>query len=95
MNNIPILKIRNENHEWCSIPAIIGQSAYQIALKNGFKGTEQEWLLSLSPYIGENGNWYINDIDTGVIATPELEDYYSKEDLISLTPDEILNICKD
>ena len=22
-----------------------------------------------SPYIGENGNWYINDVDTGVPAT--------------------------
>ena len=49
--------------------------------------------MSLSPYIGENGHWYINDIDTGVNATPDIENYYSKDDLISLTPDEILNIC--
>jgi hypothetical protein len=29
-----------------------GASAYEIALKNGFQGTEQEWLESLH---GENG----------------------------------------
>lgn len=36
-----------------------GESAYQIAVKNGFKGTEEEWLASLNgkPGIpGEKGN---------------------------------------
>lgn len=27
---------------------IVGDSAYEIAVKNGFKGTEEEWLLTLS-----------------------------------------------
>ena len=48
-----------------------GKSAYEIAVDNGFQGTEQEWLESLkgqTPYIGENGNWIIGDIDTGVPA---------------------------
>ena len=27
--------------------ALIGKSAYQIAVENGFKGSEKDWLLSL------------------------------------------------
>lgn len=51
-----------------------GKSAYQIALDNGFSGTEYEWLESLqgpagsdgiTPAIGENGNWYLGTTDTG------------------------------
>ena len=79
-----------------------GKSAYEIALDNGFEGTEQEWLKSLqgeTPYIGENGNWFVGTLDTGVSAAPKVEDinlenYYSKEDLIALSKEEILKICK-
>lgn len=79
-----------------------GKSAYEIAIDNGFEGTEQEWLRSLqgeTPYIGENGNWFVGTLDTGVSATPKVEDidlekYYSKEDLIALSKEEILEICK-
>lgn len=79
-----------------------GKSAYEIALDNGFEGTEQEWLKSLqgeTPYIGENGNWFVGTLDTNVSAIPKLEDtvldqYYSKEDLIALSKEEILEICK-
>lgn len=56
-----------------------GKSAYEIAVDNGFEGTEQEWLESLkgqSPKapeikIGENGNWFIDGVDTGVKARGE------------------------
>ena len=60
-----------------------GKSAYEVAVENGFSGTETEWLASLkgatgaagtdgkdgtdgkTPYIGDNGNWYIGADDTG------------------------------
>ena len=60
-----------------------GKSAYEVAVENGFSGTETEWLASLkgepgaagasgkdgengkTPYIGDNGNWYIGTDDTG------------------------------
>ena len=79
-----------------------GKSAYQIALDIGFLGTEQEWLLSLqgqSPYIGENGNWFVGTLDTGVSAIPKVEDlelegFYNEKNLIALSHEEILNICK-
>ena len=32
-----------------------GLSAYEIAVKNGFEGTEEEWLLSLKGDTGKNG----------------------------------------
>lgn len=49
-----------------------GKSAYEIAVEYGFEGTEQEWLDSLtgaSPYIGDNGNWFIDGVDTQVSAS--------------------------
>lgn len=63
-----------------------GESAYDIAVRNGFSGTEAEWLASLKGAagkdgnildaapdvtIGQNGNWYINGIDTGSPARGE------------------------
>ena len=57
---------------------IYGKSAYEIAVENGFTGTEEEWLNGMkgadgqdgeTPYIGENGNWYCNGQDTGKKAT--------------------------
>lgn len=77
--------------------ALQGQSAYDIAIKNGFKGSEQEWLKSLegvTPHIGENGNWFIDDQDTGVLAAPNLNGYFSEANLTALTKEEILEICK-
>ena len=38
-----------------------GQSAYQIAVKNGYQGTEEEWLLSFTR--GEDGYTPIRGID--------------------------------
>ena len=76
---------------------INGKSAYEIAVENGFLGSEIEWLESLkgqSPRIGENGNWFIGEVDTGVLATPDLEKYYSEVNLIALSTEEILEICK-
>ena len=79
-------------------------SAYDIAVKHGFEGTEEEWLASLqgpegaagkdgqdgvdgtngvdgksgacgqdglTPYIGDNGNWFIGTEDTEVPAEHE------------------------
>lgn len=72
-----------------------GKSAYEIAVDQGFEGTEQEWLKSLqgqSPYIGDNGNWFVGTLDTGVSA--DLSKYYSKTELVALTQEEILDICK-
>lgn len=51
-----------------------GKSAYEIAKDNGFSGTETEWLESLkgqagqTPHIGENGNWFIGNVDTGITS---------------------------
>ena len=72
--------------------ALYGKSAYDLAVKDGFEGSEEEWLASLkgeqgiqgvqgepgndgedgedglTPYIGDNNNWWIGGIDTGVLA---------------------------
>lgn len=56
-----------------------GKSAYEIAVDNGFSGSESEWIASLAgvpgktPYIGSNGNWFIDGVDTGVSATPSMD----------------------
>lgn len=77
--------------------SLAGKSAYEIAIEHGFAGSEIEWLESLNgitPHIGANGHWFLGEIDTGVIAEPDLSNYYSLENLIALTAEEILNICK-
>ena len=77
--------------------ALKGDSAYELAIKNGFQGTEKEWLESLegtAPHIGENGNWFLGDKDMGVIAAPDLGGYFSEANLIALSKEEILEICK-
>ena len=38
-----------------SLTAVDGKSAYQIALDNGFEGTEEEWLESLNGLDGKDG----------------------------------------
>lgn len=79
------------------VGALQGQSAYDIAIKNGFEGSEQEWLKSLegvTPHIGENGNWFLGDQDTGILATPDLKSYFSEANLTALSKKEILEICK-
>ena len=56
-----------------------GKSAYQIAVDNGFEGSEEEWLFSLqgedgadgtnglTPHI-QDGYWYIGQTNTNVKA---------------------------
>lgn len=47
-----------------------GMSAYELAVRNGFEGSLEEWFASLkgdpgiTPHIGENGNWWLGDVDT-------------------------------
>lgn len=77
---------------------VTGKSAYDIAVENGFSGTEKEWLESLkgeTPIIGENGHWIIAGVDTGILAAPDLDGYYSEANLEALTTEEILEICKN
>lgn len=56
-----------------------GKSAYEVAKKHGFSGTETEWLESLrgqagqTPHIGANGNWFIGETDTGISSKPVLD----------------------
>ena len=50
-----VLNIRDGDGKFIAIPMLKGdngKSAYQIALDNGFEGTEAEWLESLR---GKNG----------------------------------------
>lgn len=46
-----------------------GLSAYEIYKKEGGQLSEDEWLKSLNgltPTIGENGNWFLGTVDTGL-----------------------------
>lgn len=58
-----ILKIRTSpDSPWIEIPAIqgpAGKSAYQIAVDNGFTGTEEQWLASLK---GADGTMTFEDL---------------------------------
>ena len=64
----------------CAEPGMDGQnglSAYELAVQNGFEGSESEWLASLKGKDGkagegptiENGYWIVDGVGTGVKAT--------------------------
>ena len=44
-----VLKIKDENGNWLTIPAIKGASNYELAVANGYNGTEAEWIELLKP----------------------------------------------
>jgi len=58
-----------------------GLSVFEVYQRNHpfFTGSEQEWLESLigenglTPTIGENGNWWIGNLDTLISASPSLQ----------------------
>lgn len=50
-----------------------GASAYEVAVKNGFKGTEAEWLASLQGYTPQKGQDYFTDTDKQEMTTDVLE----------------------
>lgn len=75
------------------VGALKGKSAYEIACENGFQGTPAEWLASLQGSeltIGANGNWIIDGVDTGMIASPDVAGY-ATEEFVKLKCDEILS----
>ena len=41
--NTNIAKIRDENNNWSSLPALKGESAYELAVKKGFEGSEDDF----------------------------------------------------
>lgn len=50
----PIVRIKDENGVWHDIPAIRGLSAYQLAVKNGYEGTEEQWIASIEGVEGKS-----------------------------------------
>lgn len=73
-----------------------GKSAYEIALDNGFKGTEEEWLESLKGEKGEHGNSGVylgteepTDENINIWVNPEGE-----EELYVLTEDDKQDIAQ-
>lgn len=52
---LPLVRLKNEDGTYADVIGIRGQSAYQVAVENGFVGTEQEWLDSLQGPAGPQG----------------------------------------
>jgi hypothetical protein len=62
------------------IEAFKGESAYEIAVRNGYAGSEADWIATLAgasgrdgndgitPHIGNNGNWFFGETDSGILA---------------------------
>lgn len=59
-----------------------GLSAYEIAVKNGFEGDEQEWLASLKGepgYTPVKGKDYFTDADKAEMVSAALDNLTSEE----------------
>ena len=72
-----VLYVRNKNGEFEEVPAIVGRSAYQTAVDNGFNGTEIEWLETLKGGKGDRGDRGDKGDkgDTGEVDYSRLNDY--------------------
>lgn len=77
-----------------------GKSAYDLAVEHGYRNTEEKWLESLkgdkgdkgdrgddgsTPYIGNNGNWWVGDVDFGVPVVRMATGSYEGNNLSSKT----------
>ncbi len=90
-SNIISVKDLNSNDE------LRGFSAYDIAVSQGFDGTEEEWINSLrgqsgeSVRIGSNDNWWIGNNDTGVSVYSISSDYNAipVPSFVGMSPEEI------
>jgi hypothetical protein len=51
-----VIKVGNGATPWNSLDSIDGKSAYEIAVANGFVGTQAAWLLSLIGPKGDKGD---------------------------------------
>ena len=65
-----ILRVRDENGNFVDIPAIVGPRGEQGPVgpqgSQGIQGIQGEkGADGKTPYIGDNGNWWIDDVDTG------------------------------
>ena len=58
-----MIKVRDKDGNIIDISALNGESAYNIAVKNGFVGTEAEWIESLKGEKGEIGKTPIKGVD--------------------------------
>ena len=65
------LKIVKEYVDKKVAGTLTGKSAYQIAVDNGFVGTEQEWLESLKSVLSEQDKTNIADIVLSKLPTTE------------------------
>lgn len=50
----PLLRIKDENGVWHDVEAIRGLSAYQLAVKNGYEGTEEQWVTGIRGVAGKS-----------------------------------------
>ena len=63
---------------------IDGKSAYEIAIANGYFGTESEWLESLKGKDGTDGQPGKDGVDGKDGVTPDMSDYPNKADFEAL-----------
>ena len=70
MNNIDLTLIKKYVDKKVA-GTLTGKSAYQIAVDNGFEGTEQEWLESLKSVLTAQDKSDIADIVLSELPTTE------------------------
>lgn len=66
--NSSIVRIRNTNGEFEPLSALRGYSSYELAVKNGFVGSEAEWMESI---IGDGWIGAFQELEAKVTALEE------------------------
>lgn len=75
--NHATVKVKNASGVYEDLPAFRGMSSYELAVQNGFEGTEAEWMKLM---IGDGWIGSVQDLDN---RKAEKTDYYNKEELVN------------
>jgi Major tropism determinant N-terminal domain len=77
-----VVKIGDGLTAWNSLQSLDGKSAYEIAVSNGFVGTESEWLISIAGLPNPAGNAGKFLTTNGVAASWSTIDLSAKQDKV-------------
>jgi hypothetical protein len=82
-----VIKIGDGQTAWNSLASLDGKSAYEIAVSNGFVGTQADWLTSLAGLPGQSGNSGKFLTTNGTAPSWSTIDLSSKQDKVANVSD--------
>lgn len=86
--NTSIIRVKDTDNEYKTLLALRGATSYEVAVQNGFKGTESEWVAMM---VDDGWVTKYQELEASKAAKTELAvlenhvdtDFYNKKDILS------------